>query len=71
MSSDQGRDDSDGVRVFVENDEVSVRLLFNDQPVLRGEPRLTEPDLLLPGRFFAASQQNRLLASFVFYEGVL
>ncbi len=56
MSSDQGRDDSDGVRVFVENDEVSVRLLFNDQPVLRGEPRLTEPDLLLPGRFFAASQ---------------
>ena len=55
-SSGQRRDDADCIRVLVENNELSVRLLSDDQPVFRGEPRLSEPDLLLSGRLLAASQ---------------
>ena len=35
---------------------LKVRRLSDDQPVFRGEPRLSEPDLLLSGRLLAASQ---------------
>ena len=60
-SLSQGRDDPDRVRVLVEDDELPVLLLLHDEPVLRREARLSEPDLLLPGWLLAASQRDRLL----------
>ena len=54
-SLSQGRDDPDRVRVLVENHELPVLLLLHDEPVLRREARLPEPDLLFPGRLSAVS----------------
>lgn len=67
-SSSQRRDNSDLVGVLVKNNKLSVRLLFYDQPILRGEPSLPEPDLLVSGWFFASPQHNRLLSLFIFRE---
>ena len=64
-------DDPDRVRVLVEDDELPVLLLLHDEPVLRREARLSEPDLLLPGWLLAASQRDRLLWSFLLVGGVL
>ena len=55
------------VRVLVEDDELPVLLLLHDEPVLRREARLSEPDLLLPGWLLAASQRDRLLCVSVRY----
>lgn len=66
-SLSQGRDDPDRVRVLVEDDELPVLLLLHDEPVLRREARLSEPDLLLPGWLLAASQRDRLLCVSVRY----
>ena len=63
-SLSHGGDDPDGVGELVENDELSVRLLLHDEPVLRGEARLSEPDLLLPSGLLAVSQDLRLLLVF-------
>lgn len=63
-SLSHGGDDPDGVGELVENDELSVRLLLHDEPVLRGEARLSEPDLLLPRGLLAVSQDLRLLLVF-------
>lgn len=52
-SLSQRGDDPDRVCVLVEEDELPVRLLPHDEPVLRREARLPEPDLLLPGRLLA------------------
>ena len=54
-SADQSRDDPDLVGVLVEDDELAVLLLLDDEPVLRGEARLPEPDLLLPRGLLAVS----------------
>ena len=61
VSADRGRDGPDFVGVLVENHEVAVRLLPDNEPILRGKARLSEPDLLLPRGLLAVSQQNRLL----------
>ena len=41
--------------MLVEDDELAVLLLLDDEPVLRGEARLPEPDLLLPRGLLAVS----------------
>lgn len=50
--------------MFVEDDQLPVRLLLYDKPVLRSEPGLSQPDLLLPGRLRTVSQKDRLLCVF-------
>lgn len=39
------------VGVLVQENEGPVLVLADDEPILRGKSRLSEPDLLLPSRF--------------------
>lgn len=50
--------------MLVEDDQLPVRFLLYDKPVLRSEPGLSQPDLLFSGRLLAASQKDRLLCVF-------
>lgn len=60
----RGRDNPDGVRVLMEDDQFSSWFLLHDKPVLWCEPGLSQPDLLFSGRLLAASQKDRLLCVF-------
>ena len=55
-------DDPDRAGVFVHDNELAVGLVLDDEPVVRGEARLSEPDLLGP-RGLLAVLHNVLLSN--------
>ena len=63
------RENPHSVGVLVDDDELAVLLLPDDEPILRAEARLSEPDFLRPRRPFSVSQFP--VASFIFRFPVL
>lgn len=56
------------VGVLVQENEGSVLVLADDEPILWGKSRLSEPDLLLPSRFFAVTHKR---PPFLFCENMV